>query len=320
MLSFTLCLATLAPTFPDAQDAKAMGGTILHEPETGASLTLPAGWEFATGEGGLIATSADKRGFVLLAAAEENFEQVQADVRALVLTRLDNVTVARSEVQGIDERGAIEALIQAVGEGVSRIDGGRVEFLAVVAKAGDGGALALGAWKDEANAKIVAEIMEGFHIQDEVGKGDLVVTDTATGASVAIPEGWSVVRSRKGLVTASPDGGAMIISLRWQQDFERELREIRALLTGWLFKDIKLGEFAAVEASYDKSVGRVLIATGTAVDRTDGKPVQFNAMRLQRVDKDEGAALFGVWKSPEHAEMIKRVLGTVKLKETAAPK
>ena len=315
MLSIILSLATLAPD----HHAQEMGGTHLHEPQTGATMTLPEGWEFATGEGGLIAMGPDKRGFVLLAVAEEDFEKVQADVRALILTRLDDVTVARTEVQGVDERGAIAALVKAVGEGTSKMDGEKVQFAAFVAKDDDGGILALGAWKDEANAKTVGAILESLHIKDEVGKGGLEVTDTATGASVTIPEGWGVVRSRKGLLTASPDGGAMLISLRWQEDFERSLTEMRSVLTGWIFKDVKIGEFAAVEASYHESLGRVVAATGTAVDRADDKPVEFSALRVQAVDSDHDAALFGVWKSPEHQKQIKELLSTVKLgKEMAA--
>ena len=112
LLPLLLSLATSAP-LPQEES-----GTVLHEPKSGVTLTLPEGWEFVRGQEGLIAVSPDEHGFILLAAAEENFEKLRGDVKALILQRLDEVVVARTTIQGVDERGALEELVGASGTGI----------------------------------------------------------------------------------------------------------------------------------------------------------------------------------------------------------
>jgi hypothetical protein len=264
----------------------------------------------------MMAHSADRRGFVLLAAAEHDFEALREDVKALILERLDDVVVARQRIVGVNERGGIEEIVEAHGMGTSKLDGEPVEFAGHVVRSGDEGALVLGAWKDEQHAKLVAGILAGLHVEETAGEGGLVVTNNATGTSVTIPEGWNVLRNRKGLLATSPDRGGMAILMAWQKDFEKSLEKMRAVLTGWVFKEIAIDEFVAVEASYDEEqLVPILAARGTAIDRADDKPVQFSLLRIQQVDKNEGTALFGVWKDETHAEQVAALLASIRLAE-----
>ena len=288
-------------------------GTILSEPETGATITLPEGWNFASGDEGLVAQSADKRAFILLGSSEKKFDELRADVAALVLTRLDDIVLARSVVAGVDERGALEALILADGTGVSKKDGERVDFSALVLKVGDAGALVLGAWKDPAHAELVGRVLDTLHVKQSTGEAGLMMTDVTTGASITFPAGWEVVASKRGILGASKERGALIVVLRWQEDFEKALIKTREGVAAHVFKDIEIGDFGVVEASYDKSLGRVVAAYGTAADRIDGKPVEFTALRIQNVTEDQGSAILAAWKDEKSGKQVEKVLASVKL-------
>jgi hypothetical protein len=305
-----LLLSALAGSTPAQEDQ----GLTLHEPTTGATLTLPENWSLATGEEGLMSFNDDKRGFVLLVGAEQNFESMRTDVKALILTRLDDVVVAKTTIQGVNERGALEQLVVATGTGMSRMDGEKVDFMGLVLKSGDTGVLALGAWKDEANKELVTKVLESLHVKESAGKGGLEITNAKTGASIKIPMGWDVVRTRKGLLTTDPSGKAMAILMNWQGNFDESLTKIRASLSTWVFKEIEIGEFAMIEATYDKSLGRVIAASGKAIDRMDEKPVEFTALRIQNVDADHGAVLFGAWKDEKSAKQVAELMASIKIK------
>ena len=311
LLLLPLLTSALLSTPPLQEEA----GVVLHEPTTGATVTLPGDWSFATGGEGLMALSENKRAFVLLAAAEKDFEQVRENVRALVLARLDDVVVAKSSVEGVNERGALEEVITARGKGTSKLDGEVVEFAALLVKSDDRGVLILGAWKDEQSAELVAEVLAGLQVKKSAGVAGLEVTNQRTGTSVKIPEGWEVVRTRKGMVATCPHGNAMAILVGWQGDFEQSLEKIRGVLLGWVFKEVEFGEFAVIEASYDESLGRVIASSGKALDRADGRPVDFTALRVQLVDKNEGAVLFGAWKDEEHAKEVERLMASIRLQK-----
>ena len=184
---------------------------VLHEPSTGATLVLPEDWSFAKGAEGLMGLSENRRGFVLLAGSDEEFDALREDVKALILERLDKVAVARTRVLGVNEVGAIEEIVEVRGTGVSRADGESVEFAGMLVRSGQKGVLVLGAWKDEAHAELVAGILAGFQIQETAGEAGLEIENKATGASVKLPKDWEVARSRKGLIAACPDGNAMAI-------------------------------------------------------------------------------------------------------------
>ncbi|MFT5049054.1 MAG: hypothetical protein ACI8QZ_000443 [Chlamydiales bacterium] len=292
-------------------------GTTLRDPASGATMTLPAGWSFARGEEGLMAVSEDRNGFILLAATEKNFDEVRVDVAALVLTRLDDVVIARTALVGADERGSLEALIAIDGTGTSRMDAAQVDFSAIVMKSGDAGVLALGAWKTAAHAQAVATILHGLHVEKSAGQSGLEMTDSITGASITFPEGWSVIAGRTGILANAPERGAMVMVMRWQDGFEQGLNETRDALLTHVFKDVTLGEFAVVEASYGENLGAVVAATGSAVDRMDQKPVDFRALRIQNVSEDRGTAIFGAWKSEQHAKQVQKVLDSITLKKLA---
>jgi len=289
------------------------GGTILQEPETGATLTLPEGWSFAKSEGAFTALSEDESGFILLAATEQDYDAVREDVKALILERLDDVAVARSAVVGVDERGSIEALIAVDGTGVSKRDGAAVDFSALVVKSGDAGALVLGAWKTPAHKDEVAAILKDLQVRKSAGKGGLKMTDGTTGANITFPEGWEVAASRKGILAHAPERGAMVLVLRWQEDFEESLAKTRDALLAMVFKDVTLGDFAVAEASYDKSLGRVVEANGKAIDRVDEKPVDFTVLRVEIVDQDQGGAIFGAWKDEKNAKQVEKIFTSIKL-------
>jgi hypothetical protein len=312
MIVFVTLLLSISPLLAPMAGADEL---VLHEPSSGATLTLPEDWSFASGEGGLMAVSENRRGFVLLAAVEDDFEQVREDVRTLILTRLDDVVVAGVTVEGVDERGALEEVVVAGGTGTSRLDGETVEFSAYVVKSGEGGALVLGAWKDEAHAALVASILEGMEIKQPAGEAGLELTNARTGASLKIPAGWEVLRNRKGVMARSPDGKAMAILMPWQDGFEGSLAETRGVLLTNVFKDVSIGEFAVVEARYHESLGRVVAASGKAIDRFDEQAVEFKALRWQRVDQDQGAVLFGAWKDEQHAELVEKLFSSIRIED-----
>ena len=158
-------------------------------------------------------------------------------------------------------------------------------------------------------------ILEGLHIEKSAAKGGLEMTDATTGASITFPEGWSVVASRKGILAVDPERAGMIVVLRWQGDFDKSLEETREALLTWVFKDVTLGEFAVAEASYDKSLGRVVAASGKAIDRIDAKPVDFTALRIQRVDENQGCAIFGAWKDMQRAKQVEQIFTSIKIKK-----
>jgi len=316
MLSLIPLLLPVLTTPVVSQDE----GLILHEPTTGVTVTVPDDWTLAKGDEGLMAVSEDTQGFVLLAASKEDFEEVREDIKALILMRLDDVVITTSTVEGLDQRGAIEELVAASGTGISRRDGEAVEFSGLLVRSGESGALALGAWKNAANEKAVAGILASLEVKQSSGKEGLEITNSGTGVSVKIPAAWEVVRSRKGLLTTAPEGKAMVVLMRWQGDFEAQLKGMRAKLLTWVFKDVEIGDFSIVEAAYDKSLGQVIAANGTAVDRLDDKPLEFTAVRIQNLDKDEGAALFGAWKDEEHAKQVAALLASIKLQKKAMEK
>lgn len=296
------------------QESTPAPGLTLSEPASGVTLTLPEDWTFAKGDGVVMAGSADEGGFVLLAGADKNFAQVREDVKALILQRLDDVVVARSTTEGVGQTGALEEIVTVVGSGTSKRDGSAVDFAGLLVQSGETGVLALGAWKSEANGLVVAEVLKSLHIRKSAGEKGLVVTNAATGTSVTIPAGWDVLRKREGLFATCPHSSAMVVMMGWQDNFEESFVGVRSALLSWVFKDVKIGEFAAVEASYNESLGVVVAANGTAVDRGDNQPMTFTMLRVERPDMDQGAVLFGAWKDEEHAREVATLMQSLKIK------
>lgn len=306
-------LSALAVSTP-LQEATPAPGLTLSEPASGVTLTLPEDWTFVKGDGLIMARSADESGFVLLAGAEENFAELREDVKALILERLDDVVVARSTAEGVGENGALEEIVTVLGQGTSKHDGAVVDFAGMLVQSGETGVLVLGAWKNEANGMLVADILESLHIRESAGEKGLEVTNGTTGASVLIPAGWDVLRNREGLFATCPHGSAMVVMMGWQDNFEESFEGVRSALLGWVFKDVKVGEFAVVEAAYNKSLGLVVAANGTAVDRGDDKPMTFTMLRIEVVDLNQGAVLFGAWKDEEHAQEVAALLQSLEIK------
>ncbi len=57
-----------------------------------------------------------------------------------------------------------------------------------------------------------------------------------------------------------------------------------------------------------------------AVDRLDEKPVEFTALRIQDVEKDHGAVLFGAWKDDKGAKQVAELMASIKIKMPAEKK
>jgi hypothetical protein len=287
---------------------------VLHEPTSGATLTLPSDWTFATREGALVATSPSGNGFVLIAGAERKFETIRQDVAGLIATRLDDVAIATTQAAARNERGALEQIVVVRGTGTSRIDGQTVDFAGNLVQTGETGALVLGAWKDEAHATVVTKTLRSLRVRKTAGEKGLEITNMATGASVKIPAGWDVVRSRNGLLTTSPDRAATALLLPWQDNFEKTMEKVRGNLLTWALKDVVIGEFGVAEAEFHESLGTVLAATGTAVDRMDSTPVEFSVVRLQLADTDQGAAMIGIWKNAERSAELQRMIRSIRVR------
>lgn len=299
-------LATVA--FPQAQE-----GTILHEPHTGATVTLPANWAFTTDDVGMIARSEDMSAMVAMASAEKGFDELRENVKSFILSRLDEVVVAKTTVVAVDELGAFEQLVAVDGTGISRKDSEPVTFSGVMLRSGDAGALVLGAWKDEPGAKIVQQIINSLRIEKSAGEGGLVLTSAATGATITVPEGWKTIADRKGLLTVAPERGGMTLVLRWSGDFEKSVEKAKIVLAGWVFKDISFGEVTVVEASFDQTLAEAVTASGTAIDIVDEKPVQFCVLRMGLPETDEGALVFGAWKDEKNKKAVHEMLKSIKM-------
>ncbi|MHC5065503.1 MAG: hypothetical protein ACYTG5_16185 [Planctomycetota bacterium] len=251
--------ATLLVTAALPQTQK---GTILHEPTTGTTLTLPA----------------------------------------------------KTTVVAVDELGAFEQLVAVDGTGIARKDGKPVTFSGLMLRSGDAGALVLGAWKNEMGAKAVGQIMDSLRIERSSEEGGLVLTDTATGATVTVPEGWKTIANRKGLLSVAPERGGMTLILRWAGDFDESVDKAKMVLTGWVFEDIEFSEVGVVEASATgKPLTMAITKSGKAIDIIDEKPVQFSVLRLSQPKMNEGALVFGAWKNETNKQAVHEMLSSIKM-------
>ena len=315
----SVLLSTLAFSTP-LQEADKAPGLTLTEPASGVTVTLPEDWTFTKGDGGLMAHSPERTGFVLLMGAEQNFDQVREDVKALILQRLTDVVVVRTTLEGVGANGALEEIVSVQGQGISKVDGELVDFAGLLVESGDTGSLLLGAWKNEASEAQVAQILASLHIRESVGEAGLEITNAAAGASVKIPAGWDVLRNREGLFATCPHGSGMVVMMGWQENFEESYDTVRSVLLGWVFKEVTIGEVAVIEAAQADRTGVVVAANGTAIDRADDKPMELTMLRIERKDKDQGAVLFGAWKDEEHAQEVAALLKSLQIKELQAPK
>jgi len=289
--------------------AEQPSGRELFDKATGVAVTLPEGWEFFVDHVSLRATSPDERALVVMMATEKGFEQELMRLERTVGGRLfENVEVDQALILMGKDRGGLEGAVAMRGTAVHRKDGQPVEFAATLVKAGDAGELIFGAWKDPRHAQVVREIIDSVHVRLPEMEAGLRLTDNKTGATITIPDQWSVYAYRTGLQAFDPDRRAMTLIVRSDGDFEGTRKRVRAILTQAVFTDIQIGEFGAMAGITEEGIGRVVAATGTARHRMDGVSVEFMAIVAERVDQNTGLLIVGAWKDDKNRELVAKTL------------
>jgi hypothetical protein len=288
----------------------------LFDKATGVAVTLPEGWAFFADRVSLRATSGDERAMVVMMATEQRFEQELLRLEMTVGGRLfEQVKVDEAVVLLGEDRGGLEGAVAMRGTAVHRMDGQPVEFAATLVKAGDAGELIFGAWKDPQYARVVQEIVDSVHVRLPDMEAGLRLTDKKTGATITIPDQWSVYAYRTGLVAFDPDRRAMALIVRSDGDFEGTRKRVRAMLTQRVFTDIQIGEFAAAAGISDQGLGRLVAANGTARHRLDGASAEFTVIVAERLDQNTGLLIVGAWKDDKHRELVARTLESLHVRQ-----
>jgi hypothetical protein len=296
--------------------AEQPSGRELFDQATGVAVTLPEGWEFFVDHASLRAASPDERALVVLMATEKGFEQELMRLERTVGGRhFENVAIEEAVILLGEDRGGLEGAVAMHGRAVHREDGQPVEFAATLVKAGDAGELIFGAWKDAKHRQVVQEIVDSVHVRLPEMEAGLRLTDKKTGATITIPDQWSVYAYRTGLQAFDPDRRAMTLLVRSDGDFEGTRKRVRTMLTEAVFTDIQIGEFAAMAGISEQGLGRIVAASGTARHRMDGVSVEFMVMVAERVDQNTGLLIVGAWKDDTHRELVARTLESLHLKK-----
>ncbi|MHC4825225.1 MAG: hypothetical protein ACYTEY_01580, partial [Planctomycetota bacterium] len=279
-------------------------------------VTLPEGWEFFVDHVSLQATSGGERALVVMMATEKGFEQELMRLERTVGGRLfENVAIEEAVILLGEDRGGLEGAVAMHGTAVHRKDGQPVEFAATLVKAGDAGELIFGAWKDPQHARTVREIVDSVHVKLPEMEAGLRLTDKKTGATITIPDQWSVYAYRTGLQAFDPDRRAMTLIVRSDGDFEGTRKRVRGILTQAVFTDIQIGEFGAMAGISEEGIGRLVAASGTARHRMDGASVEFMVIVAERVDQNTGLLIVGAWKDDKHRELVAKTLESLHLKK-----
>ena len=311
-LMVAVCVACCA----GAAVAEQPSGRELFDKATGVAVTLPEGWEFFVDHASLRATSGDERAMVVMMATEKGFEQELMRLERTVGQRhFENVKVDQAVILMGEDRGGLEGAVAMRGTAVHREDGQPVEFAATLVKAGDAGELIFGAWKDPRHAQVVQEIVDSVHVRLPEMEAGLRLTDKKTGATITIPDQWSVYAYRTGLQAFDPDRRAMTLIVRSDGDFEGTRKRVRGILTQAVFTDIQIGEFGAMAGISEEGIGRLVAASGTARHRMDGASVEFMVIVAERVDQNTGLLIVGAWKDDKHRELVAKPLESLHLKK-----
>ncbi|MHC4967726.1 MAG: hypothetical protein ACYTF4_03800 [Planctomycetota bacterium] len=288
----------------------------LFDKATGVAVTLPEGWAFFADHVSLRATSGDERALVVMMATEQRFEQELLRLEMTVGGRLfEDVKVDEALILLGEDRGGLEGAVAMRGTAVHRMDGQPVEFAATLVKAGDAGELIFGAWKDPHYARVVQEIVDSVHVRLPEMETGLRLTDRKTGATITIPDQWSVYAYRTGLIAFEPDRRAMTLIVRSDGDFEATRKRVRAMLTQRVFTDVQIGEFGAMAGISEQGLGRLVAANGTARHRLDGASAEFMVIVAERVDQNTGLLIVGAWKDDKHRELVARTLESLHLEK-----
>jgi len=288
----------------------------LYDKATGVAVTLPEGWAFFADNVSLRATSGDGRALVVMMVTEQRFEQELLRLEMTVGGRLfRDVVVDQAVILMGEDRGGLDGAVAMRGTAVDRMDGQAVEFAATLVKSGDAGELIFGAWKDPQHAQVVRQIVDSVHIRLPQMEAGLRLTDRKTGATITIPDQWSVYAYRTGLMAFEPDRRAMILIVRSDGDFEATRKRVRAMLMQRVFTDIQIGEFAAMAGISEEGFGQIVVASGSARHRLDGVSAEFMVIVAERLDQDTGLLIVGAWKDDKHRELVAKTLESLHLEK-----
>lgn len=294
--------------------AEPTSGRELVDKATGVGVTLPEDWAFFVDHASLRAASGDEKALVVMMMTEQRFEQELLRLEMTVGRRhFTDVEVEQAVILLGEDRGALEGAVAMRGTAVHRKDGQPVEFAATLVKAGDAGELIFGAWKDPKHAEVVREIVDSVYVRQPEMEAGLRLTDKKTGATITIPDKWSVYAYRTGLMAFEPDRRAMTLIVRSDGDFEETRKRVRTILTQAVFTDIQIGDFAAMAGVSAEGIGRVMAANGTARHRLDGVSAEFMVIVAERLDQNSGLLIVGAWKDDKHRELVAQTLESLHL-------
>lgn len=155
------------------QNPKSHEGLVLSETQTGASVTIPAGWVTMASKKGLLAWSQDRTAMTLIIRPQEKFDDAVTKASTFLKGHvLEDVEIGKfGEVSATDavHKAEFARVVGASGKAKDRTDGKPVQLrvLAVQCPELDQGAMVLGAWKDEKGAAAVKKLLESIHVAKE---------------------------------------------------------------------------------------------------------------------------------------------------------
>jgi hypothetical protein len=292
-----------------------IGERELFDRATGVAITLPENWEFFTNKNNLRAFSEDRSATVFMMATEGRFGEKVLTVEETAGKRFfRNVEFIEATILMGRERGALEEAVFLSGKAVDREDGQPVQFAAMLVKSGDSGELIFGSWKDREHRDIVRQIVQSVRVRLPELESGLVLTDKRTGATITIPEQWTVHGARGGLLTYSPDRGAMTLIVRCNEGFQAKRNQVRDVLTQRVFESATVGKLTEFIVADSKGFGKLLAANGTATDRVTGEPAEFMVIVAERLDEqDSGVLILGAWKTDAYQEVVRITLKSLRL-------
>lgn len=294
-----------------------VGERELFDNATGVAISLPGNWEFFTDKNNLRAISEDGSAMVFMMAMEESFEKRLLTVEETAGRRFfKDVEFTEATILMGSDRGALEEAVFLRGTAVDRKDGEAVQFAGMLIKSGETAEMVFGSWKDKKHRDIVRHIVQSVRVRLPELESGLVLTDKQTGATITIPDQWSVHGARGGLLAYSPDRGAMTLIIRCDEEFRAKRNDVRDILAQRVFGSTKVGKLTEFIVTDPKGFERLLAADGTAKDRVTGEPIEFMVIVAERLgEQDSGLLILGAWKTDAYREMVRTTLGSLRLKK-----
>jgi hypothetical protein len=289
----------------------------LFDSATGVAITLPADWEFFTEKNSLRAFSEDRNAMVFMTATERRFEEVLLQIEKTAGTRyFKDIEFTESTILLDEQRGALGGAVFLRGTAVDRVDDEPVHFAAMFVKSGSVGEFVFGSWRTNKHRDMVHDIVQSVRVRMPELESGLVLKDTATGATITLPDQWFVHGTRTGLMAYSPDRGAMTLIIKSDKDFRATRSHVRDILKERVFESVKVGRMSDFTAVHPKGFIKLMTADGTLKDRVTGEPAEFMVIAAERVaEQDSGVLILGVWKSEEYQQMVRKSLESLRLEK-----